>query len=275
MVTARGSGLAFQTFHVLLSLACLGVVFGSPAQADLITDLYPSYPNLEAAGICGGYTASNGVFWAEGVPTSFSAVSTSQEDLMPAQGLLPWSLSILANIDPALTAPMAASGTVSVYGSTTGTTGSGQLLLEGDIEALGASISASLDPMTTLFQFSFRVTGGAYAADYGSSGLIILSPGFIMGWGPTMDDTPFVGDFRHDFQFNGPAGVADIVPIPEPGWGSLAFALLAAALATVLVRAVTGRGEPFSFGRRANAVCASPAETALCGRGERQSPLRD
>jgi hypothetical protein len=275
MCLARGGNLALLTFHALLWLACLCVVSSSTAQADLITDVYLSYPNLEAAGIYGGYTASNGIFWAEGVPTTYSVLSTTQQDQMTANGLMPWSFSINAEIQPTSAAPMTASGTVAIYGSTTGATGAGQLLLGGDIEWFGASISPSLEPATTLFQFSFRITGGAYAADYGSSGLVILSPGFISGWGPGMDDTPFVGDFLHDFQFNGPNGVADVVGIPEPSWGGLACALLAGGLAIVLLRAVTGRGAAFSSGQQVKAEIASPAKMALGGRGERQSRLGD
>jgi hypothetical protein len=236
MCFASGGGLALPTFRALLCLACLCVVSARTAQAGLITSDYLSYPNLEAAGIYGGYTASTGVFWAEGCPASYSVSSLSQQDLMPADGVLPWSFSISAELNASAPTPMAASGTVAIYGSTTGTEGSGKLLLQGNIEAFGSSIDPLLDPSTTLFQITFHVTGGAYAADYGDSALIILSPGFITGWGPATDDTPFAGDLLHDFHFNGLDGVADVVVIPEPSWGVLAFTLLAGGLVALFSR---------------------------------------
>jgi len=242
MCFASGGGLALPTFRALLCLACLCVVSGRAAQAELITSDYLSHPNLEAAGVCGGYTytasqsQSHGLFLAEGFPSNYSVYSDSvgsltQQDLMATNGPLSWSFSIRAALNASAPTPMAASGTVAIYGSTTGTAGSGELLLQGDIEAFGSSIDALLDPATTLFQISFHVTGGAFAADYGNTALIIFSPGFIVGWGAGMDDTPFVGDFLHDFSFNGPSGVVDVVvPIPEPSLGVLAFTLLAAGL---------------------------------------------
>jgi hypothetical protein len=236
MWSATGGGLPLRRSWILPLLACLCVVSGGALRAELITDTYLSFPNLEATGVYGGYTAVNGHFWAEGYPASYSITASSEQDLMPIDGFTSWSFSIDAQLDPLAPTPMPASGTVFIYGSTTGIVGSGELLLQGDIEAFGLSIDPSLDSATTLFDFAFHVTGGAYAADYGNLARIILSPAFITGWGAGMDDTPCVGTPLQDFSFNGPGGVADVVSIPESDSRMLAFTLLAAGYVLYISR---------------------------------------
>lgn len=224
----------------LLLLACLGGFFSSAAQAALITDDYPAHPNLSVIGLYGGYTASSGSFWAEGTPQSYSHDSSGLQDLMP--GLLTeddeylWSFSIAAELESAGSTPMPASGTVAIYGSVTGDQGAGELLLGGNIEAFGSSIDPSLAPETTLFDVSFRVTGGAYATDYGSLARIILTPAFTTGVSEELDDTPFNGNLACDFTFSGASGVADVVAIPEPCSGAMALTLLATGLVTFASR---------------------------------------
>jgi hypothetical protein len=229
MCLAPGGSPATSKLRVLLGIVCLCAAFGETARAELITSNYWSYPNLEVAGMSGTYTASTGHFLAYGYPASYSFTSLTQQDLMPSD-YLNWLFRIDAYLDPLSSTPMTATGTVIIKGSSTGSGGAALPLLTGTIEAFGASIAPSLDPATTLFQFTFHVTDGAFAGDFGSTALIILSPGFITDWGPGLDDTPYVGDLTKDFTFTGPTGVVDVVTIPEPNLGVLATTLMVSGL---------------------------------------------
>jgi hypothetical protein len=229
MCLAPGGSPATSKLRAFLCIACLCAVFGETARAELITSNYWPYPNLEVAGMSGAYTASTGHFLAYGYPSSYSVTSSTQQDLMPSD-YDKWLFLIDAYFDPLSSTPMTATGTVTIKGSSTGLGGTTQTLLTGSIEAFGASIAPSLDPATTLFQFTFHVTGGEYAADFGSTALIILSPGFITDWGPGLNDTPYVGDLTKDFTFTGPTGVVDVVTIPEPNLGVLATTLMLSGL---------------------------------------------
>jgi hypothetical protein len=235
MCSTPGGSPAMSKLRAFLCIVCLCAVFGETARAELITSNYLPYPNLEVAGMSGTYTASTGHFFAIGYPSSYSVVSWTQQDLMPSD-YFNWVfridayLDLSSPLDPLSSTPIVAAGTVTIQGSSTGPGGVATTLLTGTIEAFGESIAPSLNPATTLFQFSFHVTDGVYAADFGSTALIILSPGFVTDWGPGLNDTPYVGDLSQDFTFTGPSGVVDVVTIPEPNLGVLALMLMVSGL---------------------------------------------
>jgi hypothetical protein len=234
MCLASGGSPATSKLLAFLCIVCLCAAFGETARAELITSNYWSYPNLEVAGMSGTYTASTGHFLAYGYPSSYFKEPTDSpdpllNDLMPSD-YVNWLFLVDAYLNPLSSTPMTATGTVTIKGSSSGLGGTSTPLLTGTIEAFGASIAPSLDPATTLFQFTFHATGGAFAGDFGSTALIILSPGFVTDWGPGLDDTPYVGDLTKDFTFTGPTGVVDVVTIPEPNLGVLATTLMLSGL---------------------------------------------
>jgi hypothetical protein len=223
--TFNGSQRAFLCCLVLS--ACLFAIAAGTANAGFVTTGEAPIPNLSVMSVTGSYTAEDGMFQCSGSPLDYTGLSSSASELM-SEDASNWSLNLTAWLDSGATTPMAASGTITIYGSPTGSAGPGELLLSGEVTAFGSEIAPTLEPNTTFFDCVFTVNGGLYAGDYGASARIIISPEFDSG-------TPFANSFSSDFTFDGFNGVADVVAVPEPCSGTMLLTLLASGLAATCV----------------------------------------
>jgi hypothetical protein len=154
----------------------------------------------------------------------------SGPDISGSSDLYSFNISGTVSPSSSSTAPLDVSdGILTVYGSLT--SGPDELLLSGTVDRMG--LLDSVPGYLTLMDFSFHVTGGSLAGDYGGVGAL---GGTTLGLYAAGGDTPFTS-LNAGFSYDNGSNTNDTFSVvPEPSTSVLMLVSIVVGLASSMWR---------------------------------------